>query len=546
MGTPWGGVAAQPCTVPERNTRNLSLSTASAPDGLPTCVMVGLLRSDAGDPFFSHEAPLRLFLESVFGTVSNATRQSAKVDLWSDELAQLSALNASTDLIGNGTTRFTRDGVRVYIMQTTLFWGEGVAAVATNDTSGPFAKGTLDVFIADTWITSSRLELADFTVSMWTEEYSLLYSIPPPTIDPYAFLLPLHAYVWYLVMAVMFVSGVVLFLLEWFDPTNDGKDTPLVQRMPTDEHAWNGFTTCPPTVVECNRCMDGRSLLWRVIRSLTNCIGHAFKMSLGQADAAHVSSKPAQLLMFWLLFFFIVFLASYTANLAAALTVSGNEVVVTALDLFQTPIAVDSGDAAAIVEGFGGASVVLPFDISLELAATRLGTTDAPGNVTSVMSTEYLLRDISRRVCNVSVLGLGGFAQPAFAVRPHIAMIPFRRLMSSQLLYLRESNAILNMLNAGLERQSPCPAYGNVREADASESMKLANLITIFIITWAACAGGLVLAAVDYIMIKCCKCYRSLRLPTAVTPNDPFAAAPSPESGTSVTAAANGGQAAMP
>lgn len=484
-----------------------SLASSQQPRG---CLIVGRLMQGVGDPFFSNRLPSALFLAALFG--DSLTQQLAEVS--NSTSSSLRWLNGANE------TRLTSSGVKVQLLQTSLLWDVGVDAVQA---------GTLDIFVADTWITSGRLSTkdVDFSVAMWTEEFGLASLIPTlaPDVLDFRFMHPLEIPVWATLFAMLVFAGIVIFVSEWFAPCNRHIQTPLVCTIEDDtvvhqlvddgregrepaaatgfpsqpcastqgsslhdvregepenenvnipltpeEKRAIGATTIAPPPLRVPLVPPRRPWIVRVLSGLVRCIGLTFKLLVKQASHAHVKSVSSRFLMWMLAFFVIVMRASYTANLSSFLTVSGPSAAATVTNLLQRPVLVDSPDSARVLEEFGGSARVLPSNVSA-IASVRsvLGTAAAMG-ARSTMSTQFALETLSREYCDVAFTSLGGAAMPAFVFRRHVALASIRRVVDATLLRLRENGNVSVAIAANLPA-STCAGKSYVAASSPSSSM---------------------------------------------------------------------------
>ncbi|XP_046399076.1 glutamate receptor ionotropic, kainate 2-like isoform X1 [Ischnura elegans] len=182
-----------------------------------------------------------------------------------------------------------------------------------------------DLAICDLTITYSREQAVDFTMPFMNLGISILYSKPvkqPPNL--FSFLSPLSVDVWiYMATAYLGVS-VVLFVLARLTP-----------------YEWNNPHPCNPDPEELETQFNLLNCMWFAIGSL---------MQQGCDFLPKAVSTRMVAGMWW--FFTLIMISSYTANLAAFLTVERMDVTIeSAEDLAkQTKIkygAVEGGSTAS-------------------------------------------------------------------------------------------------------------------------------------------------------------------------------------------------------
>ncbi|KAK1127291.1 hypothetical protein K0M31_003835 [Melipona bicolor] len=167
----------------------------------------------------------------------------------------------------------------------------------TNKWTGMLGKiiaGEADLAITDLTITAQREEAVDFTMPFMNLGISILYRKPtktPPSL--FSFLSPFSAEVWwYLIGAYIFVS-MVLFIIGRMCPAE-----------------WNNPYPCIEEPEELENQFTFKNSLWFTIGSI---------MQQGSEIAPIGLSTRMMAASWW--FFCLIMVSSYTANLAAFLTV---------------------------------------------------------------------------------------------------------------------------------------------------------------------------------------------------------------------------------
>ncbi|XP_033742742.1 glutamate receptor 2-like isoform X2 [Pecten maximus] len=151
-----------------------------------------------------------------------------------------------------------------------------------NGMIGELLAGNATMSVAPISINSQREEAVDFTKPFMTRYISVLMKLPKSERSYFEFLNPLHHIVWFCTCGAFVVVSIILYMLEKIG-TSHNKDYPAI---------------------------SFRESLWFVFGSLLQ----------GSTDASP-STLPGRILTSAWWFFALILISSYTANLAAFLTV---------------------------------------------------------------------------------------------------------------------------------------------------------------------------------------------------------------------------------
>nr|KAG5709242.1 hypothetical protein BaRGS_017994 [Batillaria attramentaria] len=142
--------------------------------------------------------------------------------------------------------------------------------------------------VAPLSINSDREEVVDFTKPFMTRYINVLMRLPRRETSYFEFLNPLSLIVWICTLASFVVVSIVLYVLEWIGTTSSSA-TPAQPRVPR---------------------ITMREAFWFIFGSLLQ----------GNTDSSP-STVPGRILTSAWWFFALILISSYTANLAAFLTV---------------------------------------------------------------------------------------------------------------------------------------------------------------------------------------------------------------------------------
>ena len=336
----------------------------------------------------------------------------------------------------------------VSIEQTDLIWEQGIAAVQ---------NGTYDVFVANIWVLRRRVRVVDFSSAFLIETLSLVYRKPDSGSSSFtAIFSPLQWTLWLGVLCTMFLTALVLIISELAHPSSAKPDgNPLADR-----------ADLPKTV--------------------RRCFFHAINVPFGTME--HTPASSAGKIISWMMaFFFLIVIATYTANLASTLTVVSAGNTVTAETLLGQPVLAGPGDTAPFIEALGGQVKSVGFG---DVSAAGLRNHPEAGSV--VMSQSNALAETYTQ-CEAAMLRLDLPIDSALVFRQQESITAFKRKIDEAILRLKEVGVLDRWYNGGLPNRV-CTQAGEF----VSTAMTFSQLSGVFLITGVAMGIVLVVAVVRY------------------------------------------------
>ncbi|XP_022085680.1 glutamate receptor ionotropic, kainate 2-like isoform X2 [Acanthaster planci] len=172
-----------------------------------------------------------------------------------------------------------------------------------NGLIGEVYYGRADLAVAGMVINSDREEVVDFTKPFMNYGVGILMQKPKKKANIFAFLEPLHIKVWGCVLASLFVVGVLIYIVDRLSPYSSFRreNSPNPEAFDLKNSMWFAFASC---------------------------------MQQG-GDTSPLSISGRVLSAFWW-FFALIITATYTANLAAFLTVTRMENPINSLEDLAT------------------------------------------------------------------------------------------------------------------------------------------------------------------------------------------------------------------
>ncbi|XP_070572738.1 glutamate receptor ionotropic, delta-2-like isoform X2 [Ptychodera flava] len=180
-----------------------------------------------------------------------------------------------------------------------------------NGLVGQVYHGFADLAVAGMIINSDREKVVDFTKPYMNYGVGILIRKPSKRKNMFAFLEPLNIWVWSCILAAFFIVGVLLYVLDRLSPYSNHN----LKR--------EGFSHCADD-------FDLKNSLWFAFASFMQQGG----------DTTPISFSGRILSAFWW-FFALIVIATYTANLAAFLTVTRMENPINSLEdlAYQSKVA---------------------------------------------------------------------------------------------------------------------------------------------------------------------------------------------------------------
>ncbi|KAB5543492.1 hypothetical protein PHYPO_G00079810 [Pangasianodon hypophthalmus] len=324
-----------------------------------------------------------------------------------------------------------------------------------------------DLAVAPLTITYVREKVIDFSKPFMTLGISILYRKPNGT-NPgvFSFLNPLTPDIWMYVLLACLGVSCVLFIIARFTP-----------------YEWYNPHPCNPSsdVMENNFTL--LNSLW---------FGVAALMRQGSDQMPKALSTRIVGGIWW--FFTLIIISSYTANLAAFLTVERMDAPIDSADDLAKQTRIEYG---AVRDGstmtFFKKSKISTYEKMWAFMSSRKNTALVKNNregITRVLTTDYALlmestsiEYISQRNCNLTQVG-GLIDSKGYGVGTPIGS-PYRDKVTIAILQLQEEGK-LHMMKEKWWRGNGCPEENN-KEANA---LGVENIGGIFIVL----AAGLVLS----------------------------------------------------
>ncbi|CAL1283905.1 unnamed protein product [Larinioides sclopetarius] len=173
-------------------------------------------------------------------------------------------------------------------------YGKRMDSGEWNGMVGEVMRGEVDLAIADLTITTERIQGVDFTLPFMQTGISILFKKPTQKVTSlFSFLLPFSGEVWLLVMAAYTFISISYFLIGRLSPYEWSNPHPCRQNDQVEENVFSLLNS-----------------MWFAIGSL---------MQQG-SDIAPTAMSTRAITSIWY-FFCLIMISSYTANLAAFLTV---------------------------------------------------------------------------------------------------------------------------------------------------------------------------------------------------------------------------------
>ncbi|XP_036071152.1 glutamate receptor ionotropic, kainate 1 isoform X5 [Oryzias melastigma] len=379
-------------------------------------------------------------------------------------------------IVAEGTSQLTKRWIKVAIWNSY----KGMTLIETNrdknsNVTDSLANRTLivttilvaDLAVAPLTITYVREKVIDFSKPFMTLGISILYRKPNGT-NPgvFSFLNPLSPDIWMYVLLACTGVSCVLFVIarftpyEWYNPHPCNPSSTLVQ---------NNFTLL--------------NSFWFGIGALMRQGSELMPKALSTRIVGGI---------WW--FFTLIIISSYTANLAAFLTVERMDAPIDSADDLAKQSRIEYG---AVRDGstmtFFKKSKISTYEKMWAFMSSRKNTALVKNNkegITRVLTTDYAMlmestsiEYISQRNCNLTQIG-GLIDSKGYGVGTPIGS-PYRDKVTIAILQLQEEGK-LHMMKEKWWRGNGCPEEDN-KEASA---LGVENIGGIFIVL----AAGLVLS----------------------------------------------------
>ncbi|XP_065844826.1 glutamate receptor ionotropic, kainate 1-like isoform X2 [Oscarella lobularis] len=342
-----------------------------------------------------------------------------------------------------------------------------------------------DLGVAAIGITANRQRYVDFTKPWMDYGLVLLTSKPHPLPASYfAFMNPFSSYTWLLILVFVAIASVALPVYQLIAPRrvqkeHDASRDVTIRRLPRKfyDSFWFFFTTA------MQQGPDGAPFL------------------------------PARILIGLWYFFVLIIVATYTANLAAFLTVQRLPAQISSVEELAAQVQTPYGTVAnsGVQSFFKNSTIPIYQNMGKFMSSTPNFMVDsslaglARASVTSsILSNEYFfIWDLpvlqylaTKRPCKVQVVGRSFNRQGYGIVMP--TEMPYRDRFSLEVLKLRDSGWIeataANWLNAG-----ECGAASAITDTG---QVTVANLVGVFILMAVGIGLGFIAAVLQRVLVR--------------------------------------------
>jgi hypothetical protein len=292
--------------------------------------------------------------------------------------------------------------VTVTYVQSDYDYKQGLVAVE---------NGEFDVFIADTWILQNRLQHVDFSAAYKIESLWLVYEKPAVTGGGggvFDFFTPFQWPLWLAIAAMFLVGTIALALAELAGEESKAPAKGAVA--------------------------DRNDILGTIERAFFNCL-----QSPHGTQEALPRTAPGRLVMWGVSFFFMIIMASYTANLASFLTVAASQPVIGKAELLKSPVMVGPGDSDVLFEAHGarvikvGVRDATPYGLSQNLLSAK--------SIGDAEHEAYIMTDANPN-CSMARVQVDMVVEAAIAFRQHSPVTSLKRIVDQAVLGLKENGKL--------------------------------------------------------------------------------------------------------
>jgi len=367
--------------------------------------------------------------------VSNVTDQFGQQKLtFSGYMPDLiNLLQSSTGFIPN-----------IELAPSTLSYNELVQSVA---------DGVYDIMVADVTVTSARSKIVDFSSQTYENAYVILMRKNTKiTLNMLSFLKPFSLNVWVLIFVSTIVGGIVFCLLER----------------------------------ESNEALEGRPIIYVFGMSLW----YSFCNMVAHDAGFEARTGPGHLLTVGLYILSLVLVASYTANLAADLTLAKPDYIISGLDDIKNGkiqfnrIGVLAGSSIELYyleEISNGRRNFYPIKYEQEAYDCLLnGTIDV--SISDIANAEYVTNNL---YCNLTIVGNSFWEGTLAIVMPKQWV--YEKELDVNILALGESGDLENLQSKWISTNN-CPAL-----AETSTPIEIESMGGLFLFSAMICGLSLLL-----------------------------------------------------
>ncbi|XP_063715988.1 glutamate receptor 2-like [Symsagittifera roscoffensis] len=386
-----------------------------------------------------------------------------------------------------------------------------------NGMIGELLRGEADVALAPLTITSMRLKVVDFTKPYMTLGISIMMQKPQSRNDDlFSFLQPLHTEIWLCCILAYFSVSVVLFLVSRLSACH-GNELELHPVTHDDNRVASSEIYPSPSSLSSS-CASSQepygifNCLWFSLGSFMQQGGDICPRNLFRSFSARLVACS-----WW--FFTLTIISSYTANLAAFLTVDRMKSPITgAEDLAsQTKIEYGTLDQSSSQLFFQRSSIGTYQRMYLFMQERNHFTKSTAEGVQMVQENPnfaFLMESVMMEYYN--------HLQPCstFKVGPNLNVInyglatprtsPYLSILTIAILELQEKNEIYMLKAKWWYRNSPCSTITGAQPAtSASEAaaLRLNRVGGIFYLLVGTLIVGILVALVEILYVSLCQAY---------------------------------------
>ncbi|XP_043213245.1 glutamate receptor ionotropic, kainate 2-like [Amphibalanus amphitrite] len=351
-----------------------------------------------------------------------------------------------------------------------------------NGMIGELLEGRADLAISDLTITFEREAVVDFTMQFMNLGISILYRKPtrePPSL--FSFLSPLSLRVWlYMAGATMGVS-LLMFVLARFTP-----------------YEWEPPHPCAPDQEQLQNNFNFLNCIWFCIGSL---------MQQGCDFLPKAVSTRMVAAMWW--FFTLIMISSYTANLAAFLTVERLVFPITSVEDLAAQSSIkyglyESGSTAT----FFRTSQIAPYNKMWQVMESQSPTVfhdteegiqrvkNDKGNFAYFMESSSIEYHVERD-CELSqVGGLLDNKGYGIALPPDS---PWTNQLNERLVYMQEQGKLAELKNKWWKNDGAQCSDDRGRSSSAASELDLENVGGVFVCLMGGMVVATLIAVVEFI-----------------------------------------------
>ncbi|XP_072178710.1 glutamate receptor ionotropic, kainate 2-like [Diadema setosum] len=348
-----------------------------------------------------------------------------------------------------------------------------------NGMVGELIERKADLAVAPLTITYAREKVIDFSKPWMYLGVTILYRVPEPQ-NPgvFSFLNPLSPDVWLYVILAFILVSLVLFILARFSPYEWYNSHPCNPDYDTVENQFNFF----------------------------NCLWFSFGGLMQQGSEINPRAFSTRVLSGFWWFFSLILISSYTANLAAFLTVERMVSPIAGADDLVKQTTIEYGTRkGGSTEEFFSRSKIPTYMKMWEFMSSResvFSNTYEEGiqrvlnskNYAFLMESSMAEYVISQHCQNLTVIG-GLLNSRGYGIGTPLGSI-YRDEVTKVILQLQEDDVLLELKNKWWNKDQ---CQGNVKQSDEANSLGLKNIGGIFLVLITGLVCGLIAAFAEFI-----------------------------------------------